>query len=116
MKRLFLAAAALALLAGPALADNTTSSNPVQSTGLTCTGSVQQLPAGTFQNGFVVIAGLSNAGTIWIGGSNVNSTAGTGGAGYPLAAGQPISYGTGNSANVYVICTNSGDTLAITGN
>lgn len=99
-----------------ASAQTTVSNNPIQSYGLTCTGSVQQLPAGAFQNGFVVIANPNNAGTIWIGGPNVSSTPGTGGLGYPLAAGQPISYGAGNSANASVVCTNSGDTLQVTGN
>jgi hypothetical protein len=108
--------AALALLAAPASSQNASASNPINSIGVTCSTSATRLPAAFFANGFVITASSGNSGTVYIGGSNVNTTAGTGGYAYPLAANASISYGASNSANGYFICTNGTDTFAITGN
>ena len=120
MKRLLFAFTALAALLAAhraSYAQTVSAANPIISIGVTCSTSATKLPAAFFANGFVVTASASNSGTVFIGGANVNTTAGTGGTGYPLTAtAQSISYGASNSANGYFICSNGTDTFTITGN
>ena len=76
----------------------------------TTTGDVA-LASHTYQNGVVLTALSSNAGTVYVGGSGVTT-----GAGYPLAPGQSISYGVANSNQVHIIGSDAAEVVAVTGN
>lgn len=84
---------------------------PVVSFQQTAATSAAALQGNTFTNGVVCTAKTSNTGTIYVGGSGVTTAAG-----YPLSAGQSISYGVGNSNQISIIGTNTTDVLACTGN
>lgn len=114
MKRILFALALL--LAAPAVADVTATSSPTVARGLTCSASAQALPAGNFTNGYIIVAATTNVSTVFIGGSDVNTTLGTGGKGVPLIAGQAASVGSTNSALTYLICSNTTDTISLIGN
>lgn len=83
---------------------------------VTLTASVAALPSHAYVNGVTCSAGTANTATIFVGGSGVNTTVGTGGTGYPLGPGQSIAYAVNNSNLLYIIDTNTSDTLACTGN
>ena len=113
MKHLLAFVAALGLLVAPfALADAqvTVTSSPVVSSQQTCTTSAAQLPAAGYQNGVVIQSLTTNTGTVYVGGPNVTTSTG-----YPLVPGQAISYAAANSANIYIVCTNTTDVVAVTG-
>ena len=69
------------------------------------------LPAQALVNGIVITARLTNTGTSYIGPAGVTTSNG-----YPLAAGQSISYAVTNLNAVYIIGTNTTDVIAFTGN
>jgi hypothetical protein len=77
----------------------------------TCTTSAAPLTSATYTNGYVITASSSNTGTVYIGGSTVTTSTG-----YPLSPGQSISYGAANSNQAYMICANTTDKVAVTGN
>ena len=91
-----------------------TSTNGVTSFQQTATASAAALPSATFANGIVLTAPSTNTSTIYVGGSSV--TASGANAGYPLKAGQSISYGVANSNQIYMVGTNTTDVLVGTGN
>ena len=107
---------ALAGLFGLALVSVANAQSPTTPTSgaLTCNGSLQQLPVGALSNGLVIKADKSNVGTIYIGGPNTTTSGAT--QGYPLIAGEAISYGTTSISLVYAYCSTSGDVLHFTGN
>ena len=108
MKRVALFALALALAATPVLAQT---ANPVNSGGQTCSTSAQQLPSRSITQWLTLRADKANSGTVYVGGSAV--TAGTG---YPLSAGDLISYGVTNASSVWFVCANTTDVLHWSGN
>ena len=80
------------------------------------TTSAVALPAHALYNGIVCTAAAANTGTVYLGPSTV--TAGTGTpatAGYPLKAGNSISYGVSNSNLVYIIGSDTSEGLNCTG-
>lgn len=85
--------------------------NPVVSAQQTCTASAVALPNTTYSNGFIITALSANTGTAYLGGSGVTT-----GTGYPLLAGQSMAYNAANSNQAYLICSNTTDIIAITGN
>jgi hypothetical protein len=66
-------------------------------------------------NGVVIKALKANTGTVWIGPSGVTDESG-GAPGYPLVAGEAVSYAVQNLSAVYAIADNMTDAVAITGN
>jgi hypothetical protein len=92
---------------------NTAASNPsaIYSGQQTCNITVAALPAQALVNGVVVKALKTNTATVYLGGSAVTTSTG-----YPLAAGEAISYAVANLSDVYLICQNATDVVAITGN
>ncbi|MDR3503103.1 MAG: hypothetical protein P4L79_11055 [Legionella sp.] len=73
--------------------------------------SAAALPSQTLTNGIVLTTYANNTGVIYVGQAGVtNST------GYPLAAGQSISYGVTNLNAIYIVGTNTTDYIAFTGN
>ena len=122
IKSLIIVALASLGLASIAMADPSpgAGSNP-QSIQQTCSTSATKFPSvalGNFVNGFVVTAASTNSGIVYIGGSNVNTTSGTGGTGYPLSAtgNTSVGYVANNTSNFYFICGNGTDIFWITGN
>lgn len=113
MKRTLVALAALLFGLGStvATAQVTTSGAPIVSTQQTCSLTAIPLPAGAYQTGVVVQALTTNTGTVYVGGPGVTTSTG-----YPLVAGQAISYAAANSANIYIICTVASDAVSATGN
>jgi hypothetical protein len=80
----------------------------------TCTASAVALPSKALVNGIVLKADVANTGVIYIGAANVTTATG-----YPLKAGEAISYGPIGIANIsaiYMICGNTTDVLHFTGN
>ena len=83
----------------------------------TCTGSAQLVTSSSWTNGLIIKAGYNNTGIIYVGPSGVTTANG-----YPLKAGEAISYGTypgafSSKIQAYVICANSsGDAFYNTGN
>jgi hypothetical protein len=77
----------------------------------TATTSAAALPSQAFVNGVILKSIVGNTGTIYIGPSTVTTSNG-----YPLTAGEAISYSIANSSTIYMIGTNATDKLAITGN
>jgi len=67
-------------------------------------------------NGAVVTALKTNTATIFIGGSNAVTDQIGGAPGYPLVAGQSISYAVTNLSAIWMIADNVSDAVAITGN
>lgn len=91
----------------------TTSANPaaIISAQVTVATSAAALAANALTNGIVITASTANAGTVYVGPTGVTTATG-----YPLAAGQSISYGVTNSNAVFVIAAAAGNTIAWTGN
>lgn len=77
----------------------------------TTTASAVQMASNALANGIVCQALTTNTGTDYIGPSGVTT-----GTGYPLVAGQAISYGVANSNQLYLIGSNTSDVVACTGN
>ncbi|MBB4199026.1 hypothetical protein CCR94_08035 [Rhodoblastus sphagnicola] len=77
----------------------------------TATLSAAALPSQVVVNGVVCTALSANTGTIYVGGVGVTTSTG-----YPLVAGQSISYAATNASAIYMIGTNTTDVLACTGN
>jgi hypothetical protein len=92
---------------------NTQPANPstIYSNQQTATTTAAALPSQALTNGVVLTAGSSNTGTIYIGPSGVTTSTG-----YPLAAGQSVSYAVSNLNAIYMIGANTTDVLAFTGN
>lgn len=109
LARLFLAGAlALGLGAPGALAQ---SANPIVAGVQACTTTATALPSGSLFNGIVLTADPANTATIYVGGPNVTTPTG-----YPLVAGQSISYGSTSLSMIYQVCAASGPVLHFTGN
>jgi hypothetical protein len=68
------------------------------------------LPNQALVNGVAVQALSTNTQTVYVGGSGVTSTTG-----YPLAAGQAISFAVANADSVYVLGQNATDVVAFAG-
>ena len=77
----------------------------------TATTSALALPSQALANGVVITANAANTSTVYVGPSGVTSSTG-----YPLAAGQSISYALANLSSIYIIGTNTTDAVAFTGN
>ena len=92
---------------------NTVASNPtsIYATQQVCAITAAALATQTLTNGVVVKALRSNAGTVYIGASGVTTANG-----YPLVAGESISYAVTNLSAIYLICQNNSDSIAVTGN
>jgi hypothetical protein len=73
--------------------------------------SATALPSQALVNGIVLTALATNTGTIYVGPAGVTSATG-----YPLAAGQSISYAVANLSAISIVGTNTTDKLAFTGN
>jgi hypothetical protein len=85
--------------------------SPVVSFAQTTTTSAVALPNNTLTNGLICTAGKSNSGTVYVGGAGVTSSNG-----YPLAGGQSISFGVANSNQVYIVGSDSSETIVCVGN
>ena len=92
---------------------NTVASNPtsIYATQQVCAITAAALPTQGLANGVVVKALKSNAGTVYVGASGVSTSTG-----YPLVAGESISYAVTNLSAIYLICQNNSDSIAVTGN
>jgi hypothetical protein len=77
----------------------------------TVTTSAAALPSNALTNGVVLTAGSANAGTVYVGPAGVTTSTG-----YPLVAGQSISYAVSNTSAIYVLGVNTTDTVKFTGN
>jgi len=77
----------------------------------TTTTSAAALASHAFSSGFTVKALSTNAAIVYVGGSGVTSSTG-----YPLSAGDSISYTLANSGSVYIVGGNTTDVVAVTGN
>ena len=77
----------------------------------TLTTSAAALPSHALANGVVITAETTNTGTVYVGPSGVTTSTG-----YPLVAGQSISYAINNLSSIYIIGTNGTDVVAFTGN
>jgi hypothetical protein len=102
---------ALACLPALAPAARAQSANPIVAGAQTCTATAAALPGGALANGVVLTADPSNTATIYVGGQGVTTSTG-----YPLVAGQSISYGSTALSMIYLICAASGPVLHFTGN
>ena len=92
---------------------NTVASNPssVYAGQQTCNITAAALPSQALANGVVVKALKTNTAIVYLGGPSVTTATG-----YPLVAGESISYAVSNLSAVYLICQNATDVVAITGN
>ena len=68
------------------------------------------LTSNVYKNGVVIKALLTNTGTIAVGGAGVTIATG-----YPLTAGEAISYNVSDSASIHIIGQNTSDVVAVTG-
>jgi hypothetical protein len=108
-KLAFASALALGLGAHGSLAQ---SANPVVSYVQTATTSAVALPATSLSSGVVLKADAGNSGVIYIGPCSSLTTA----TGYPLKAGEAISYGITNLASICMVGAVTTDILHATGN
>jgi hypothetical protein len=69
------------------------------------------LPANALQNGLIVTALVANTGTVYVGASGVTTTTG-----YPLSAGQSISFAVASASGISIIGSVAGDKIAFAGN
>jgi len=88
------------------------SANPIVSNFQTATTSVAALPSAALYVGAVLKADYGNAGMIYVGPCSNLTTA----TGYPLKAGEAISYAVTNLSAVCMLGQNSSDMLHFTGN
>lgn len=77
----------------------------------TCSTSAVQMASNALSNGAVIKALSTNSGTAYIGRTGVTTSTG-----YPLAAGEAISYGVANTSQLYLICSDATSVVAVTGN
>ena len=98
-------------LTNPLFVAPATAPSAIYSGQQTATTSAAALPSQAFVNGVILKSIVGNTGTIYIGPSTVTTSHG-----YPLTAGEAISYSIANSSTIYMIGTNATDKLAITGN
>lgn len=77
----------------------------------TCTASAVAMASNALQNGVVIKALSTNGGTAYLGPAGVTTSTG-----YPLAAGEAISYGVANTSQLYLICSDTSSVIAVTGN
>ncbi len=77
----------------------------------TSTTSAVALPSNALSNGVIVKALSTNSGTAYIGPAGVTTSNG-----YPLAAGEAISYGVANTNQLYLIGSDATQIIAVTGN
>jgi hypothetical protein len=77
----------------------------------TLSTSASALSSLVLYNGVVLTASSTNTGTVYVGGSTVTTSTG-----YALIPGQSISYAVSNQSSIYVVGTNTTDTLYFTGN
>ncbi len=89
----------------------TTQPSTIASGQQTTTTSAAALPSQALVNGIVITAASANTGTVYVGPSGVTSSTG-----YPLAAGQSISYAVANLSAISIVGTNATDVVAFTGN
>lgn len=88
------------------------SANPIVSNFQTATTSVAALPSAALYVGVVLKADYNNSGVIYVGPCSNLTTA----TGYPLKAGEAISYGVTNLSAVCELGQNTTDILHFTGN
>jgi len=69
------------------------------------------LPANALQNGLIVTALSANTGTVYVGAAGVTATTG-----YPLSAGQSMSFAVANASGISIIGSNATDKVAYSGN
>ena len=93
------------------VAVNSPNPSTVIANSYTVSTSVVALPSVSLTNGVVLMATSSNTGTVYVGGSTITSSTG-----FPLAAGQSVYYAVSNLSAIYVLGTNTSDTLKYTGN
>ena len=77
----------------------------------TLTTTAAALPANALQNGLIVTALAANSGTVYVGAPGVTT-----GSGYPLGAGQSMSFAVANASGIAIIGTNATDKVAFAGN
>ena len=75
------------------------------------TGTATALPANGLQNGLIVTALPANAGTVYVGPTGVTIATG-----YPLGAGQSMSFAVANASGISIIGSVAGDKIAFAGN
>lgn len=92
---------------------NPGAANPatVYSAQQTATASAAALASRALANGLICKALSTNTGTIYVGPSGVTSATG-----YPLAAGEAVSFGVTNASAVYLLDSVTTDKLACVGN
>ena len=76
----------------------------------TLTATAAALPNQALVNGMVVQALSANTGTVYVGAAGVSHTTG-----YPLNAGQTVSFGVTNADAIYVLGQNTTDVVAFAG-
>lgn len=77
----------------------------------TCTASAVALPSQALTNGVAIKALKTNTGTAYLGPSGVTTATG-----FPILAGDSISYAVTNLSAVFLICSGTTDVVAFTGN
>jgi hypothetical protein len=75
------------------------------------TTSAAALPSQALVNGVIIKAKTTNTAVVYVGPSGVTASTG-----YPLAAGEAISYGATNLSTIYIIGANTSDGVSFTGN
>jgi hypothetical protein len=75
------------------------------------TTSAAALPSQALVNGVIIKAKTTNTAVVYVGPSGVTTSTG-----YPLAAGEAISYGVTNLSTIYIIGANTSDGVSFTGN
>lgn len=83
----------------------------IKSNSQTVTLSAAALTPLALSNGITLKADYANTGIISVGGPDVTTATG-----YPLKAGEPISYGVCDLSAIFIIGTNTTDKLWFTGN
>lgn len=79
------------------------------------TAAAVALPSRTLLNGIVIKAKPSNAGTVFVGGTGVTTTYDGTGTGYPLVAGEAMSFAVANLNSIFIVGT-AGDVVSFGGN
>jgi hypothetical protein len=79
------------------------------------TASAAALTTKHFANGFVIKAKSTNAGKVWVGGSDITNTDDGTGTGFALAAGDSLSIALDDSSILYIIGT-ANDVVYVLGN
>lgn len=76
-----------------------------------CTTSAVAMADNKLRNGVIIKALSDNSSIAYIGPVGVSASTG-----YPLAAGEAISYGVANTTQLYLICSAASGAVAVTGN